>query len=540
LLGLLAAPITLTWGPVASANVLTTLSIAASGFTAFWVARNFSRSALAGLCAGVIMIVVSDSGDTAQLGHLNILAFFLPALMLLVAKRVLVDRVGRPWAWGLVLGALLVLQFMISTEIFADVVVLTAVSLVVCLVLFPRRSWHTAGRALQWLGSAAALTGVALAWPVWEAVHGPWHVTGLVHQGPVGLGVSVDRVVSPAYSKVTIFCYVSGLRHCSPYLLNGGLGKPLIALGILAVIITWRNPLARYLSVMVMISFVLALGAHLLVHANILFLTKTPMPEIVLTRLPLLKNISPARFMRFVALLLALVIAMAIGQTLRWSGHLWHSRTRPAPAGYPWPGRVAGACLAAVSLVVLAPIAPKWPYHQTRVSCPAFFRTSSVERVPAGTVALTYPFPSDFVPKLPWSQGMLWQACSHMRFALVGGYVLVPTRADGQTSTFLPLRHSFLGQVLSPPGSLGPQHTIVFAGPVVQILQHQPGARQDLAHIARQLAALRVNDIFVWPRFPGGPDVAAVFTQLLHRPPVAAGGILYWLHVQHALAHRPT
>jgi hypothetical protein len=93
---------------------------------------------------------------------------------------------------------------------------------------------------------------------------------------------------------------------------------------------------------------------------------------------------------------------------------------------------------------------PSWPYNITSTVTPAFFETSAVRTITPGTVLLTYPFPSPLD-----SSAMLWQAEDGFRYALPGGYVLVPapngTASFGSGSvTEVLLQDALLGQPLPP------------------------------------------------------------------------------------------
>jgi len=533
LLGALSAPITLIWGPVASANILTVLEIASAGFTAFLLARNWTGNALAGFCAGVIEIVAGNFGASAAFGHLMTLAFFVPPLLLLVANKALREKRGNPWILGVSFGLLLVIQFFISTEIFADDILLTGISLVVCLGLFWHQSLQAIKGAAKFFLAAMATSLVILAWPLWEALEGTWHVTGPAHPKLVGFGVRLRLVAFPSIAQspqTRLFCLMDGVKHCGSVLPPGALGIPLIAAGLASMVITWHKPLARFASVMTLATFVLAMGSYPILHAHGKAHAPIPLPFIVLAHLPVLENLGPARLMKFVALFLAVVIAFAIDEVAHWKGRV-----------NAFPNRLLSIGTALLSLAALVPIVPRWPYQQTTVACPKFFTTGGVDILAPGSVAVTYPFPSDTAFALPWNQAMLWQACSSFRFSLVGGYALEPldashrsTRAMGDP-TFFPERHSLLARTLVPPALPGTPGAGKLSPELAQVLRKGPKSTQILRGLARELERWKVNVVLINPRFPRALDVIKMFTILLGEPPARSGGIAYWIGVQKVL-----
>lgn len=550
LLGVLTAPITLIWGPVASANVLTVTAIGSSGFTTFLLARQWTKNTLAGFCAGIIEIVAGNFGSSAAFGHLMTLAFFVPPLLLLVAKRALENKSSKEqpsktWTQGCLFGVLLVIQFFISTEIFADEVLLTALAIVVCLALFWRQSSRVAKKAAKFFLTAIVTSLVLLAWPIWEAVEGPFHVTGPAHPKLVGFGVRLPLVVLPTSTKEHFFCLMDGLHHCTATLPPGGLGIPLIAAGLTAMVITWHRPLARFASTMTLVSFLLAMGSHPVFHAHGKAHAPIPLPFALLAHLPLLENLGPTRLMKFVALFLAIVIGFAIDELATWNHEPCdeplaneRSRTRALPKSWLSLGAVA------VSLAALVPILPNFPYQQTTIRCPKFFTTEDVDAIAPGSVAVTYPFPSDTALGLPWSQAMLWQACSGFRFSLVGGYVLEPHDTVGESHaaagkkaapTFFPESRSLLARTIVPPGLPGSSSATQLPSTLAEVLNGGPDKAHILAELARELRKWKVDVVLISPKFPRSQDVTRLFTILLGEPPTKRGGIRYWIGVRKVL-----
>ena len=135
-LALALSPFTAMFGAVFSYNVAALAAPPLAAWTAFLLARRLTRNVPASVVAGFLFgfspYVISQS-----VSHLNLSFVCLVPLAGLLAVRFFEGSLGRWWYTGL-LALLLVLQFGISTEIFATVAVLTVVVfLLAALVLEP-------------------------------------------------------------------------------------------------------------------------------------------------------------------------------------------------------------------------------------------------------------------------------------------------------------------------------------------------------------------------------------------------------------------
>src|SRR2546430_15888866 len=111
---------------------------------------------------------------------------------------------------------------------------------------------------------------------------------------------------------------------------------------------------------------------------------------LALSRLPLLNNILPSRLMIFFYLLAGLLIAA------------WLSDMKTSPAGE----RRFGLLAVVAALLMLV---PALPFPSTPNTVPRFFPSSSVHRIPAGSVALVFPYSS-----AADARAMLWQLQARM------------------------------------------------------------------------------------------------------------------------------
>ena len=180
LLGLVAAPVTLLFGPIDSFNTMLTLAMASSATAGYVLARRFTTwrpaAFIAGLLYGFSPYMVGQG-----LYHLNLVFVPLPPLMFLVLYELLIVQRGRPERWGALLALLVCAQFFISSEVLAEAAVIGAVALVVLVVLHPRAVVARAQHAAVGLAVALAISAAVLIGPILYSFHGPGHVTGPVN-----------------------------------------------------------------------------------------------------------------------------------------------------------------------------------------------------------------------------------------------------------------------------------------------------------------------------------------------------------------------
>jgi hypothetical protein len=180
LLGLVALPVTLAIGPVASATMLMVAAMPLSAACAFAVLRRWRvwapAAALAGLTYGFSPYMVGQG-----IGHLNLVFVPLPPLIVGALVKVL-SRPRCPLRWGSALAALITAQYFISSEILAMTVAICAAGIAVVTaycVLKARDSFLRAWRpAISAFGVTLGLTAAALAYPLWYEFVGPAHYVG--------------------------------------------------------------------------------------------------------------------------------------------------------------------------------------------------------------------------------------------------------------------------------------------------------------------------------------------------------------------------
>ncbi|HWE82927.1 MAG TPA: hypothetical protein VG265_14845, partial [Gaiellaceae bacterium] len=128
-LALVFSPLTSLLGPVASFNVAMLLMPALSGWAAYLLCRELTRSVWASLIGG-LLYGYSDAGMHQFLaGNLNLTAMFVPPLVALAVVRYVRSELGdRGLAWRL--GVLIAVQLWISTEVALTLTIFLGLGLV--------------------------------------------------------------------------------------------------------------------------------------------------------------------------------------------------------------------------------------------------------------------------------------------------------------------------------------------------------------------------------------------------------------------------
>jgi hypothetical protein len=523
LLGLLAAPFTLLLGPIISFNIMLALAMASSATAAYALARRFTTwrpaAFFAGLLYGFSPYMVGQG-----LYHLNLLFVPLPPLMFLVVYELVVVQRGRPERWGALLALLVCAQFFISSEVLAETGVIGVIALVVLMVLHPAEVQARARHAAVGLAAAAVISAVVLIGPILYSLHGPGHVNGPINPLPPQVNrADLLGAVVPNLNQhfaPAVLANIGNRFAANPPENGSYLGLPLLVLLVVTAAVLRRKAVVVFCAVMVVAAYVLSLGAWLIVSGappDALY-KGLKLPGVIFDHIPLLDNAEPARLSLFVALFASVILAVGLD----------HLRQSPALAGW-WSGsssrhaaarstRPIGAAVlaAAIGVVVLLPLVPSWPYPVNAVGTPAYFTTDKVDAVPAGSVALLYPYPSagtdDALP-------MLWQASANMRFKTPGGYFLVPQPVTGLTSQG---RTTLTGQTLAD----------LYDGVPV------PRSAALRAQLRQQLATWNVDTVIAAPVGTNPGAAISFLSWLVGRRPVSSGGVKVWYDVRSGSASK--
>jgi hypothetical protein len=399
LLGLLAAPITLTVSPIVAFTTLMTLGLALSAWVMYLVARRW-----VGTGPAVVTGLVYGFGPPmigASLGHLHLIVAVFPPIVLVLLDDLLVRR-RSPLRTGVLLGLAAAAQFFIGSELLTTTVIVAALGLLV-LALEHHRLIRAALRpAAIGLGTAAVVATAVLAEPVWFLFRGPQRVTGFVQ--PPGVSVS-DLITYVVPDQLQHFAPRVALQISRHHTSNAAevvnyVGIPLLIVLLVIAVRRWRSNLVRLFLPLAIIVSLLSLGPWLHVRGRN---TGIDLPWRLVQYLPVLKNVLPSRLSLYVLGCVALVVAVELEAVRK-------SATLPR-----WSSRAAVA-------VALLPLVPAVPLTAGAVSVPSFFTSSAVHVLRPNSTVLVVPF-----PYAQHAVAMEWQAEAGLRYRMPGGYVLLPS-----------------------------------------------------------------------------------------------------------------
>jgi hypothetical protein len=496
-LGVLFAPVTWLFGPVASFNAVETLSLATAAIGGYYFALRFVPWRPAAFVCGLLFGF--SPYEIAQTGHIHVTFIVLIPLIFLMVHELVVRQSWPVRRAGLVLGLLCVLQFFISSELLFDAVVVGAVAVIVT-AYFGRRLIRSkldyAWRGAAW---AAGLSAVLLVYPVLFSVAGPAHIHGPIQLVPQAYRADLLGIVVPDSHLALAPSHYAHIanNYANSATENGSyLGLTLLLILLVGTIALWRLVAVRVIAITGLVAFVFSLGSGLTVNAApSASINGFPLPERILAELPLLDNAIPARFSLFCALLAGLLLAIVLSQL--------HDRSTGSLPRASLPFLVA--------VVALFPLIPAPLAGLSADGVPQYFTTSAVDHIPVGSVAVVYPFPSGTVPN-----GSLWQAVTGMRFEQPGGDLLVPG-ANGR---------------IAYSAATGYARDTETAAVLIGMENGQIPARTPA--LSRALRAeLRSWHVRTFLAFPAGTpnpgQAIAFFTWLLGKPPVpSAGGAYAW------------
>jgi hypothetical protein len=433
-IGVVLAPVTWIFGPIATLNVALTLSPFLSGLAMFVLLRRWvswqPAAFIGGLLYGFSPVILVNLVDA----HLMVAMAVVPPLLVACLDELLIRQRRRPVAMGILLGLLVVLQFFLGTEMLAILLIAGAVALVLIVVYaawrHPAELRRRARHALVGLGAGAVVVVALLAYPLWFALDGPAHLSGQVWPtlppGLFGIGFS-DLVRLNSTGTETLQAHRFGgyqgvALHQADYL-----GVGLIVVVVLGVLL-WRRDRRLWLFGVVG-AIAIALSLSLAPGVNHFWV-----PWRLLRHIPVVQNILPDRFMAItllcVSVMLGIIVDRARGTASKWTATP-SPRRRPSPAGrsVTWRRVLPATEAAVVALVALLPIAGanagNIPLTVQPVVLPTWFRTVA-PHLPGGQVILSYP--SSFGG---FQSSLTWQAVDRMSFSLVegGGPGGVPQRA---------------------------------------------------------------------------------------------------------------
>ena len=501
------SPLTGLLGPVFTYNLLVTLGVGASAWTAFMAIRRYARR-LPAAAAGGLLYGFSPTMMAHALGHPHVVVAPIPPLILLALDDLLIRHRQPRWLMGTALGVLAAAQLVTGEEVLASTALLALIGLGLLAAMHRRDRaalWEATRHAVPALALAAAIFLALGAYPLWTQFLGP--------QRP-------DRVLEPRNEYVSdLFSFLAPTRiqWLAPSWLVGWtqrfhgnlgewgsyLGAPLIALLAWTAYRNWRSETVRLVTCLLLVCAALSLGFTLhiagrttLVPAALLALLLIPLRRTIpagfllataglgslaLLLMPVIDNILPARLMLQGFLFAAILVAVFVDSVL----------DHRAP-------RTVSLALSALAILALIPVLP---YPSTAPPLPAYF-TGAVKQLPEGSVALVAPY-----ARASHGEAMLWQALSGMWFRMPEGYMFVPHPAVNSAD---------------PPAS-ATQTTLAALEQGDRLNLDAAGRQALLADLDRW----HVAAVIVGP-MSHRDAVIALYTGLLGQPPELTGGVALW------------
>jgi len=475
-------PVTAAFGPITATNLAITLALPFSGWAMYLLARRYVRSRLAAVVAGLLYgfspwMIARSPGEI----HMTIAVF--PPLALLALDEILVRQHRSRWLVGAGLGVAAAAELLTSEEMLALTVMLAAVGVAVVAIPNLRSIPARLPYIVQSLGTAAVAFMALAAYPLWVQFFGPLRVSGVL---PDAYATDLLALVVPTRWQALQFAQSISHQFTSRNIIEEGgayIGIPLILIGIWVTFRFWSRDIVRVATIIAIIATVLAMGDHLHIRGHA---THYQLPWRFLEQLPILKNVSPPRFMIFAYLMVALLLAVFVDWVL--------SR----------PGRGLRLVGIGATILALALLFPSVPYPTDTAVVPAFFRGGDVQRIPQGDVVLVAPFSRAFT-----SDAMMWQSIAGMSFRMPEGYGYRP------------------GPTRNPPDSaLQTQLNAIYYG------LERPSVSPGLVEQMRaELDGMGATAVIVGPE-PHQDEVVALFRGLLGREPEETGGVLVWWNVK--------
>lgn len=324
LLAIIAAPITQTFGPIASLNALCLLSVALAAYSGFLLCRYLTGDWRAGLMGGFIFGFSPYMLGSLSFGRLHLLSVWpVPLVVLASVKRWRSELSAL--AYGAIVAALLAIEFYCSLEIAGTMTMFGGLALLLawsCGVDGGTRAFLRV--ALP--AGVGFVCGLAAASPlIYYFYFGPHPVSGVIWPESMVAGDFLNLFVPTIANEIGKFpalMKISG--HFNHGLLAEGLiwiPLPLLPIAFLYVRRHWREQAGRYLFDQLVMIVVLSLGPILMVGGHE---TTIGLPGNILYLTPL-ANCGPARLSLYAFLIIAimasrwLVESAAPARTKAWS-----------------------------------------------------------------------------------------------------------------------------------------------------------------------------------------------------------------------------
>jgi len=493
----LVAPVTLTLGPIVAYNLLQTLALALSAWTAYLAIRRFVTrpwaAALGGLVYGFGPYMLA-----AAYGHMALSFGVVPPLLVIVLDRLFVRRDLSPILAGLAAGVLEAFQLHVTQELVASEAIIVAVCAAwlagLALVLRIPVPWaDVVKRGIVAGGLAIAVFVVLTGFTLYTLFAGPARIT---HEPVRAFGTYVTDLLNPLIPPQTTHLVhtewtiqVSRSFPGVPVESGGYLGVGLIGVLMFTALRWWRSPLVLFGAGCLALTLLISFGPHATYAGH--HSLHVVLPWEVFRNVPVLNEVLNERIALYVDLFAGLLLALFLDRA--WDSRLGLTRS-------------ASVVATAASLALLLPTIP---LATSEAHVPSIFQPgTSANRyfhtlVPDGSSAVILPADS-LEPGEGYS--MLWQAVDGLRFKMPEGD-LVHGDSDGVAT-------------LDPPPS-----PLWWSMSLIQRGSSPPPAYW--AAVRSQLSRIGVRAVVVGA-MPHRDVAIAYFNLLLGRAPVDTGDAMVW------------
>jgi Glycosyltransferase family 87 len=493
--GLLLWPLIAIVGPLVTYNLLATLSLAVSGWTAQLALRRFVPGEL-GPFVGGMFYGFSPYMAAHSLGHPALTLAIMPPLLLLLLHETFVRQRWRPGVTGLAIGALVAVQLVTFLELIAGSAVAVGLLIVVLAVVY-REQIRARFRYVVVTAAVALVTFLVLdAGPLWTLVFGQRsliHSHTLIHPQNQNVTDLFGFVVPWKYQLFNppALRSISGHFSTGGAEINGYVGVPLLIICVVIAVKHWRSRTVRIASFMTLAMALLSMGPRLQIRGW----STIPLPWSLIAHLPLMANLLPVRLSVFTDLGIAFLLSYGIAH-----------RVRPATRNR----QIGRAAAAAAVVLTLLPSFYLLRVLWAPINVPPYFTSALVKKIPEGSIALVAPWttdPSNVEPQV-------WQVASGFRFKLASGYAFVPVGDDGLVTSGL-LTDDLEAAMWRIPQGIDPPNI------------KRPHVRDHFRQLVKQH---QIETVIVGP-MPRQDAMLRFLTVILGRPPERSGGVYVWYRV---------
>jgi hypothetical protein len=392
LLAVLAAPLTLLWGPIAAYNVVMILAPVLSGWAANRLCRHITHAAWPSLLAGA-----TYGFSSFEIGHLvghpQEAVAVVPPLLALCVLRLLGGTLTRR-RFVAYASALLIAQILLSVEMTFTMTLAGALALIVAAATGSPQQRQRLVRTLPVLALPWVIAGVATCWYTLQVLGAPAYALGASYMYPTDL---LSFVIPMPYTwlggaKLTGITehFLGGWAETTSYL-----GWPLLLIVGHYLITAHRTRTARLIGILMGLLVIWILGPVLWINGSY----GAKLPYSLVARLPLLTETFVGRNTVYLSLLAAVVLAIWLARP---------HRHRPLAA-------VAGVLAV---LAVLPNLASPSDHNVGTWTKPRFFMTPMYTH---------YLRRGATILPIPWgfsSESYMWQVEDHMYWSEASGYWL--------------------------------------------------------------------------------------------------------------------